>query len=79
MSKVIPNTTQVPNVILDEWMPKLKDIELRVLLVVVRQTLGWLENAETGTRKEKDWIRTAPHEKSGTRTLRRFSSRRFAY
>jgi len=56
MSKAIPNTTQVPNVILDEWMPKLKDTELRVLLVVVRQTLGWIENPETGARKEKDWI-----------------------
>jgi len=56
MSKAIPNTTQVPNVILDEWMPKLKDTELRVLLVVVRQTIGWIEDEETGRRKEKDWI-----------------------
>lgn len=56
MAKVSPNTTQVPNVILDDWMPKLKDTELRVLLVVIRQTLGWIEDKKTGKRKEKDWI-----------------------
>ncbi len=56
MDKIIPNTTQVPNLILDELMPRLKDVELRVLLVVVRQTLGWIEDYETGRRKEKDWI-----------------------
>lgn len=51
-----PNTTQVPNIILDEWMPRLSDAEFRVLLVVVRQTLGWIEDKETKRRKEKDWI-----------------------
>lgn len=56
MSKAIPNTTQVPNVILDEWLPRLRDTELRVLLIIVRQTFGWIEDRETGRRKEKDWI-----------------------
>ncbi len=56
MSKIIPNTTQVPHIIIREWMPRLSDVELRVLLVVVDQTLGWEEDAETGRRKEKDWI-----------------------
>lgn len=51
-----PNTTQTPNLIFDVWMPQLSDAELRVLLVIVRQTLGWVEDAETGRRKEKDWI-----------------------
>jgi len=37
-------------------MPRLKDVELRVLLVVTDQTLGWVEDAVTGRRKEKDWI-----------------------
>jgi len=56
MDKILPNTTQVPNVILDQWLPRLKDVELRVLLIIIRQTLGWIEDYETGRRKEKDWI-----------------------
>lgn len=56
ISSIQPNTTQVPNIILDEWMARLSDVELRVLLVVVRQTLGWIEDPETKKRKEKDWI-----------------------
>lgn len=56
MSTIIPNSTQIPHVIIREWMPLLKDIELRVLLVVADKTLGWEEDSETGRRKEKDWI-----------------------
>lgn len=55
-STILPNTTQVPNIIFDDWMPRLSDVEFRVLLVVVRQTLGWIEDPETKRRKEKDWI-----------------------
>ena len=55
-SSILPNSTQVPNVVLDEWMPRLSDPEFRILLVVVRQTLGWIEDVETKRRKEKDWI-----------------------
>lgn len=51
-----PNTTQIPHVIIREWMPRLKDVELRMLLVVADQTLGWIEDQATGRRKEKDWI-----------------------
>ena len=53
---MIPNTTQVPHLIIRKWMPKLSDVELRVLLVVVDQTLGWVEDEETGRRKDRDWI-----------------------
>lgn len=53
---MIPNSTQVPNIIFDDLMSGLTDTELRVLLVIVRQTLGWIENPITKTRKEKDWI-----------------------
>lgn len=56
MERIIPNTTQVPNLIIDVWMPRLKDTEFRCLMVVTRQTIGWIEDAETGKRKEKDWI-----------------------
>jgi len=54
--KLIPNFTQVPNLLLDEWMARLSDVELRVLLVVVRQTIGWVEDAKTGRRKTEDWM-----------------------
>jgi len=52
----IPNTTQIPNVILDDVMPTIKDTALRVLLVVCRQTFGWIEDRDTKRRKEVDWI-----------------------
>lgn len=53
---MIPNSTQVPHIIIREWMPRLTDVELRVLLVVTDQTLGWEADAETGRRKVEDWI-----------------------
>ncbi len=53
---MIPNTTQIPHIIIREWMPRLGDVELRVLLIVTDQTLGWIEDVATGRRKERDWI-----------------------
>jgi len=53
---ILPNSTPLPHIIIREWMPLLKDIELRILLVVADQTLGWIEDRESGRRKEKDWI-----------------------
>ncbi len=53
---IIPNSTQIPHLIIREWMPLLSDVELRILLVVAYQTLGWIEDPETKRRKEKDWI-----------------------
>lgn len=53
---MIPNTTQIPHLIIREWMPLLSDVELRIILVVTDQTLGWIEDFETKRRKEKDWI-----------------------
>lgn len=33
--------TRTPNVVIDRLMPDLKDTEVRVLLVVLRSTVGW--------------------------------------
>lgn len=55
-SKLLPNTTQIPNVILDDWLPRLTDVEFRILIVIVRQTLGWVMDDDSGRRKERDWI-----------------------
>ncbi len=56
IQSIIPNTTQIPHLIIRKWMPLLSDVELRILLVVADQTLGWIEDLETKRRKEKDWI-----------------------
>ena len=53
---MLPNSTQIPNFILDELLPVLKPTELTLLLIIIRQTLGWVEDLETGRRKEKDWM-----------------------
>jgi hypothetical protein len=47
--------TKVPNKILDDDLKHLKYAELKVLLVVIRQTLGWV-NRQTGKHKRWDWI-----------------------
>lgn len=36
-----PNFTQTPNELFDTWLPKLKEVELKVLLVIMRKTFGW--------------------------------------
>ncbi len=48
----------IPNVLFDQVMPQLGDTELRVLLVVLRQTLGWREGSDLGgwRFKRRDWI-----------------------
>ena len=48
-------TTQVPNFLFDAFLPNLTEAELKVLLIVIRQTLGWLDK-RTGQRKLKDRI-----------------------
>ncbi|MBS3915822.1 MAG: replication protein [Bacteroidetes bacterium] len=50
--------TQIPNVILDAYLSELSLSELRVLLVVLRQTMGFVYKG-TQQRKKKDWISNA--------------------
>lgn len=40
-AKLHPNTTQVPNIILDEWMSELTPAEFKVIMLIARQTYGW--------------------------------------
>ena len=49
------HSTQVPNEIFDRHLPYLNQTQLKVLLVVIRQTLGWI-HPKTKQRKRKDWI-----------------------
>jgi len=52
----IPNTTPTPNIIFNGLMAKMTDTEFRVVMAVVRATLGWEIDHKTGMRKTEDWI-----------------------
>lgn len=47
--------TKIPNIIFDIHLPVLKESELKVLLIVFRQTVGWIDK-KTGSRKTHDRI-----------------------
>jgi hypothetical protein len=38
---LLPNTTQVPNVVLDRWMASMTGAEIKVVLYVIRRTYGF--------------------------------------
>jgi biotin operon repressor len=52
----LPPFVPIPLVYVDELMPTLTDAQLRVLLIVIRQTLGWVDRDSITGRKERDWI-----------------------
>jgi len=45
----------IPSILLDELMPILKDTELRVLLLVARQTIGRVDKTGVAS-KDRDWL-----------------------
>lgn len=47
-----PNHTQVPNDLIDYWLTRLSGVELKVLLVIIRQTKGWHRSSATITLSE---------------------------
>lgn len=50
-----PCTTQVPNALFDQWMRTLTLAELKLLLLVIRMTRGWVIPG-SGRRKVRDWL-----------------------
>lgn len=48
-------TTAVPNSVFDTHLPSLTEAELKVLLIIIRQTNGWIDK-RTGRRKIRDRI-----------------------
>ena len=48
-------TTQVPNILFDLHLPNLTESELKIILVIIRQTYGWIDRY-TGKRKQRDRI-----------------------
>lgn len=55
MSQYYYRSTQVPNEVFDQQLPYLNQAQIKVLLIVIRQTLGWID-PKTKKRKSKDWI-----------------------
>ena len=56
----------VPAIYIDQVMPTLSDSEWRILCVVIRQTLGWVDEESASGRKERDWITQSQfREKTG--------------
>jgi phage replication O-like protein O len=59
-----PNSTQIPNEVIDYWMPKLYEVEFKVLMFICRKTFGWhktrdrisLSQLEIGTGCSRDKI-----------------------
>lgn len=49
-------TTPVPNAVFDEYVKTLSGSELKVFLIIIRQTLGWEDKRGKFGRKEMDWI-----------------------
>ena len=43
---LLPNTTQVPNVVLDRWMAPMTGAEIKVVLYVVRRTYGFRRTSD---------------------------------
>lgn len=70
----LPNTTQVPNILLNGIMKEMSDTELRVVLVVTRATLGWIADSKTGMRKTEDWISSWQLSKKTGRSGRALST-----
>lgn len=58
MSERKGGSVPVPNIFFDQWLPRLTDSEMRLLLVLVRATLGWREGGDHGgwRFKRRDWM-----------------------
>lgn len=48
----------IPNAVLDELLPTLRDTELRIVLILLRQTVGrrWRDSQGRMRCKERDWL-----------------------
>jgi hypothetical protein len=47
MNKFIPNSFQVPNVLVDEYITKLSSHSFKLLLFIIRKTKGWQKTKDT--------------------------------
>lgn len=49
------NFTPTPNILFDTLLKELNNSELKILLIIIRQTDGWIDK-KTGRRKDRDRI-----------------------
>lgn len=61
--KTLKNTTPVPNQVFS-CLPDLSGTELKCLLVIIRNTMGWVDKY-TGERKRRDWIANSVFASNG--------------
>jgi hypothetical protein len=52
---IYKKTTQIPNIVLDQYLRTLNASELKILLVIIRHSNGWIDK-RTGKRKTRDRI-----------------------
>jgi hypothetical protein len=52
---IYKQTTLVPNIFFDQLLPTLTEAEIKLLLVIIRQTYGWIDS-RTGKRKQRNRI-----------------------
>ncbi len=58
-----PTHTQVPNEVLDQWLPLLSGPELKCLLLIIRRTFGWHQPADAMSLAQ---IEASLHAPKGT-------------
>jgi len=54
-TKWIRRSTPFPNILIDQMMPRLRDTEWRLVSVVTRATLGWVDLL-SGERKKRETL-----------------------
>jgi len=45
-NNLLLNSTQIPHIILRDWMPNLSDTEFRIIMVIADQTYGWQKDID---------------------------------
>src|ERR1035437_8999011 len=68
------STTPVPNFLFDIHLKELKSAELKVILIIIRQTLGWVDRRAVLGRKERDWISSSQLQSKTGSSQRAISS-----
>lgn len=58
----LSHVTPVPNPLFDHHLKSLSESEIKVLLIVIRQTWGWID-PQTRKRKQWDWITISQFQK----------------
>lgn len=79
----LPNTTQIPNIIIDYWMGVLSETQFKVLLVIARKTLGWHKKKDKISKSQieeltgfkRDAIRRAIRDLEELQLIKSFSNK----